>query len=425
MSNLINNKTLWISLIAIILIAVLFLSSDTKQVNTITVVVREGLESEGLRKVAEVWSTNRDVEVQFETRGRKGYPEKVISDLKNSKPKIDVLFFPGTHVAQLAHSNLLEPIRYWSPDDDQDLLSFSSYKGKIYGLPCDISTFLTFYRSDYLDSPPKTWNELLAYANSSLTNSGTNHDSVKYHLAIAGMAGEELPKIFYPILWSYGGSIFDDKGMPNINSSEALMAANLFKDLLSSPGTPQDIESWGVIEILDSYLAGEVILTTPQWNALYPYFSENQDMPGKNLGVALIPGVVNSEGKITRVNFKHTWDLVLPKTGVENRLELANDFILFATGREGSSIYASTNRGNPARKSILENTDLQLKRPEFPLMLQSIQEARSEPSVVFYGAMHDIINRALSYIISGAKSPEKALDDAANELAIEQKNIME
>ena len=389
---------------------------DPTQGKTLSVVVREGLEADGLRALANAWAERRGVDVQFEALGRGQYLSAVKNEITAQEPAYDVVFFPGTSVAEMAARGFLAEIKYWDPSTDPDLITYSSFDGKVFGLPCDVSTFMTLYRKDLVSQPPESWLDLLEFSNywPESSNNIELASVVPYGLGIAGKAGEELPKIFYPILWSHGGAIFDDEGYPALHEPEAVAAARLFKRLVTSKGTPSDSESWGVIEIYGAYLDEKIALTTPQWNALFPLFLEDNNAPGLNLALSQIPGKRNADGSVTVVNFQHTWDLVIPNNSAN--VEAATDFILFATGPEGARLYAKTARGNPARRSVLSDVELVEERPEFPLMLQALGTARREPDVPYYSQLHEIMNDALSRIISGAETPESAFQAASRRL---------
>src|SRR5262249_41567733 len=103
----------------------------------LSVVVREGLEADGIKRLALEWGAKQAVDVKVQTLGRDNYEVDVTNDILNPNPKYDVVFFPGTLVAEMAAKRSLSPIEGWSPAGDPDLLAYSSYNGQTFGLPCD------------------------------------------------------------------------------------------------------------------------------------------------------------------------------------------------------------------------------------------------------------------------------------------------
>lgn len=376
---------------------------------TLRVVVREGLEAKGIRELATKWGEQRGIKVDVQTLGRETYEGTVTSDLLSARPRYDVVFFPGTLVAEFASRQALAPITGWSPGADPDLLAHSSYQGRVYGLPCDVSTFFMFYRSDVVAKPPETWQDLVTFAKQ-YAQTKPSDERPRYGLAFAGKAGEELPKIFYPILWSYGGAILED-GKVGLDAPAAIRAAKTFRELTTSGTMPPDLQSWEVGKIYDELRRGSVAISAPQWNALAPLIRTSDSKFRDVILIAPLPGIRGEDGQIRRVNFRQTW--VLVKSSRTSQPQPANDFVLYATGKEGARVYALTAQGNPARLSVLSDPAIQRERPDFALLLASVKESKAEPDVPYYAAMHRAMNDALSSLIAGASTPESAMASAA------------
>ena len=46
-----------------------------------------------------------------------------------------------------------------------------------------------------------------------------------YGNGVTAMPGPEAPKVFYPVLWSFGGEVFDSQLNPHLTTPEATRAA--------------------------------------------------------------------------------------------------------------------------------------------------------------------------------------------------------
>lgn len=399
--------------VAGVLVAALWVSACGKRgggsPTALRVVVREGLEAKGIRELATKWGQEQGIKMDVQTLGRETYEGTITSDLLSARPRYDVVFFPGTLVAEFASRQALSPITGWSPGADPDLLAYSSYQGRVYGLPCDVSTFFMFFRSDVVPKPPETWQDLVAFAKQ-YAQTKTSDGRPKYGLAFTGKAGEELPKIFYPILWSYGGDILED-GKVGLDAPAAIRAATTFRELTTSGAMPPDLQSWEVGKIYDELRRGTVAISVPQWNALAPLIRTSDSKFRDVTRIAPLPGVRGEDGQIRRVNFRQTW--VLVKSSRTPQPQPANAFVLYATGKEGARAYALTAQGNPARLSVLSDPAIQKERPDFPLLLASLKESKAEPDVVYYAALHRAMNDAMSSLIAGASTPEGAMTSAA------------
>ncbi len=367
------------------------------------VAVRNGLEAEGIRHIARAWTDSTAVEVEVIALPREDYLNKVMMDLESKKPVYDVIFFPGTHVPEMARLGLIEPFEGFEPKDDPDLLGVEKYQDKVYALPCDVSVFFTFYRSDLMQSAPETWDEAIA-----ISTKLDSERAVRTPWAFSGKVGEELPKMFYPILWSHGGAVLSiDCDTVLIASRESVDAARTFMKMASTSGVPEDLDTWDVLKIYDELGAGRIGFSTPQWNALWPLLMNQGTDKVKLLKIAQIPGVLRDDGSVKVVNFRHTWNLVVPARSKTK--EQAQHFVIFATGKVGGRVYAKSARGNPARKSLLTDEELIGIRDEFETLYQCLLSSQAEPYVAYYDEMHIIMNQVLSQMIAGKISPEEAM----------------
>jgi multiple sugar transport system substrate-binding protein len=421
MFNLLDQGKFRVFLSLLVMILTIVFSSCTggevhngneSQKQAIRVAVREGAEAEGIRGLVAEWQKRSGHPATVQTLGRENYEADVTNDLLSSSPKYDVVFFPGTLVAEMAERGALAPIDKWNAANDPDLLAYSSYNGKVYGLPCDVSTFFMFYRDDVVSKPPETWDDLLK-AIPQYSQKNNSKVPTNFGLAFAGKAGEEPPKIFYPMMWSYGGTIIENDQV-GIDSPGAIAAAEMLKKFVTSGAMPPDLQTWEVTKILDELQRGSVAVSVPQWNALYPLIQKGDSSFKNSIKIAQLPGVRQPDGQVNRVNFRQTWVLVKSNNGQQK--SLADDFILFATGKEGAMMYAKAASGTPARASVLSDPEMQKIRPEFPLLLDSLKIAKAEPEVPYYAQLHRVMNEALSSMIAGTATPEKAMREAADKV---------
>ena len=51
------------------------------------------------------------------------------------------------------------------------------------------------------------------------------------------MPGPEAPQAFYPVLWSFGGEVFDRQMNPHLTTPEATKAAEYYPQLASGPSS--------------------------------------------------------------------------------------------------------------------------------------------------------------------------------------------
>lgn len=392
----------------------------------VVLLVRTGAEADGLRKVAESYTKETGTPVEVVEVGRAGYFTTMPTKLLAGTDAFDVVFFPSTMVAQFAEAGAIATIDPFIKNkkltdekvfDIKDFLAVYRYKGKLYALPSDVSTHFLYYRQDLIKTPPQTWDEYLKLAKK-FTKKYNPKSPTNYGGAMTCLAPEELPKVFYSVMWSFGGSIVDAKGKVGVDNAGAVAAGKLYQALSRDKLIAPDILTWGFPEVKTALLSGKVAMAAPYWNAAYAMILADKGPYAKKIKAALVPGVKKPDGKIYRTPFQHGWTLVL-NANSKNKNE-AWKFLAYATGKEGGKVHARAG-GTPARLSVLSDASLQKLRPDFKLMVDSLKIAKDEPAVPFYSQMHEVMNVALTVILSGKQTPDKALKDAANKIRSLQK----
>jgi ABC-type glycerol-3-phosphate transport system substrate-binding protein len=104
------------------------------------------------------------------------------------------------------------------------------YKGKVYGIPFDLSLQIMFYRNDIIPNPPATWQEL-ADLLMSLKSQGKGMIFDWGSMSWIGYA---------PYLWQAGGNFYNQEGTRStLDSEEAVRALKFFASLYTDLGVPK------------------------------------------------------------------------------------------------------------------------------------------------------------------------------------------
>ena len=102
----------------------------------------------------------------------------------------------------------------------------AKYNGKTYGYPIGIETYALFYNKDIIQNPPKTWDEVIAFA-----KNFNNEGERKYALVWPVADGY----YDYMFMSSYGAQLFgpdgNDRKQHNINSDAAIKGLQYFQSL--------------------------------------------------------------------------------------------------------------------------------------------------------------------------------------------------
>ncbi|WP_161793368.1 ABC transporter substrate-binding protein [Cohnella kolymensis] len=427
-----NNRLVFLSFVLLLIWAVSSLilleqmPLDPPQVaagqKKIKVLIRTGTESGALRQISTIFEKETGIKVEFTELGRDVYFTSVGTQLLAGTEAFDIVSVPNTSIAQFASARAILPLDPFMQDtnltdldalDLDDFLAVYRYQGITYALPTDISTHFLYYRSDLIPQPPETWDEL--YKTALRFTKSINSDSpTVWGLTMPAVAPEERTKIFASLLWSHGGDVLTEKeGNVQFDSIASIQAGEYLEKLIRQKIVPQDLLNWDFSRTREGLLMGEAAMAAPYWNAAYPMI-KNSNSPFKDaIRIAMVPGIKDASGRITRVPFQHGWTLAINASS-NHPLE-AWEFIKFATGKRGGAVYAR-NGGVPARRSILGDVSFRETRPDFSLILETMGIAKNEPSVSYYPAMVDIEEKALAKIVTMYESAKDSFSEAAQEL---------
>lgn len=104
------------------------------------------------------------------------------------------------------------------------------YKGKVYGVPFDLTECILYYRSDIIKEPPGTWEELATI----LENLKKSDKGMIFDWGSLSWIG------YSPFLWQAGGDYYSpDYSRATIDSPEAEMAMRFFSELYTKYNIPK------------------------------------------------------------------------------------------------------------------------------------------------------------------------------------------
>lgn len=104
------------------------------------------------------------------------------------------------------------------------------HKGKIYGIPFDMTEYVMYYRSDIIPKPPQTWDELKKL----LLDLNKNGKGMIFDWGSLSWIG------YSPFLWQAGGDYFNkDYTEATIDSPQSVAAMDFFADLYKKYNVPK------------------------------------------------------------------------------------------------------------------------------------------------------------------------------------------
>ncbi len=294
----------------------------------------------------------------------------------------DIFVCPHDHIGALVSSGNILPIDN-AQEYMKDFLDMakvgSTYEGVCYGYPLAAETYALFYNKDLIKQAPKTWDEIILFANKF-------NDKHKNKYALVWSVGDGYYD--YIFMESFDAPLFgpngNDRKQHNLNSANAIKGLtyfqNLRKQILDIPAS----DATGDFCNAQFSEGNAAMIITGPWSI--PTFTKQ----GINLGVAPLPTFPSKQSTVSFSGVR----LAFVSSYSEHPAE-AKEFAKFLTSKEIlQKRYEMTNQ-IPPRKDININNEL------VNGIREQLKHARPMPTIPQLGTYWSAMNSAYAGIWDG------------------------
>lgn len=338
--------------------------------------------------------------------------DQYVTMFSGGSDEIDVFDLDVIWPAEFAQAGYLQPLdRYIEKDgikmDEyvQGAVDAGNYNGRQWAMPKFLDAGLLYYRTDLVDTPPQTWDELIAQAEDLKGKGGT-----KYGYLLQGKQYEGLVCNFIEFIGSYGGEVLDKEGEVAINSPETVKGLNKMMEIAQSDFVPGNVTALTEVETDAIYGEGEAVFDR-QWPYHFAKVNEEGSKVKGKVEIAPLPaGDAGSAAALggwvsgINANSKHKQE--------------AWEFIKFMNGPEGQKISAVDGGLAPTLLPLYEDDEVKQASPLFDSddYVEGIKNAVSRPVSPEYPKISDIIQSEVSSAIAGKQSAEQAVKNMEKKL---------
>lgn len=279
--------------------------------------------------------------------------------------------------------------------------------GQLFSVPRNLDVKLLHYRTDLLDRPPATWDELLERA--AEVKSGGEIHGFAFPGKESGLFGH-----FYELHAMHGGRMFDGDGgigddappIPRLADDAGEAALSLLVELYER-AAPEDTPDWHYDEVAECFRSGRAAMSTDWPGGFHVYEAEGSAIRGK-YDLAPYP-----EGSAGRFIYGGCHSFAIPKTAKDP--DASVELLRFLTSRE-SQVYEARLGTLPARTDALEAAmgeaeEHSLAGRRWRLLEESQRAAIIPPKHERYPAVEDEIWKGIREALVGRKSVAEALRD--------------
>jgi multiple sugar transport system substrate-binding protein len=326
-------------------------------------------------KVAELWSEqNPDTPIRIEVLPDEAdvQREQQVNALQSGSDEFDVVGMDVIWTGEYAGNGWLESL-----DDVRDQIEPAVREGafgtaesgnELWAAPYNTNASFLYYRTDLVDQPPETWQELCDIA----TQVGAQED-------IGGLIGqgskyEGLVVNWLEYYWSAGGELYnDDQSEVLFDTDIATQATEFMRDAMESGCLAPGFNTATEEEARNTFQSGDAVFMR-NWPYCYQLIQDEGDpQVANNFDIAPLP-TFTGDGTISALGgFNNA------VSAYSSNKEAAKEFVVWAsTTPEVQRMLATEASVPPVMASVYD----ELKNdPEMALLAQILPESKPRPAV--------------------------------------------
>ena len=343
---------------------------------------------------------NPSVDVQVIPAGWDEANSKLVSLIQaNDAP--DVIITGSRSLRQFAEMGAIEKLDTYMTDSFKDgrvenVLNTANINGSQYGIPLAFSSRALYYRTDLIETPPTTWDELLATA-----EEVTKANPEIYGFAIPTDITSGTDELFN-FIYQNGGSATDDDGNIKLVAAENIETLEFLKEFNDKKIIPDPVAT-SRSDQAKMFQNGNLAMFISG-----PWEKETLDSSADTApySVALLPaGTKMAETLVT--------DSFSISSQSENK-ELAWKLIEYMGKFEYQNAYDEAIGFFPILKE--EENEERYNTEFLKPFKDMIQYGVSEPQVPVWDTFNSEFVKAVQKVMTGSATAEEALSDAEKEL---------
>jgi multiple sugar transport system substrate-binding protein len=286
------------------------------------------------------------------------------------------------------------------------LLELASVNGSLYGLPRNIDVRLLHYRTDLIDSPPATWDELLALARKH--NAPPEHYGFLFPGRESGLFGT-----FFELAEMAGVRLFPQGLVPDIQNDAGRWALGLLRTFYAEGLVPAELPEWHYDKVHEYFRAGRAAMVG-DWPGYYSlYRDETISQVHDRLGLSPYP--IGPAGKSLAYGGGHTF--ALTKQGAKKKEAL--DLLLHLTAYD-QQLLEARNGCVPVRRSVMKQMQSEAD-PANRARLAMLENVIAEhilipPKFARYPEVEDVLWRTIQRTMLGELTVDHALSRITEEI---------
>jgi multiple sugar transport system substrate-binding protein len=327
-----------------------------------------------------------------------------IGSLLLGESPYDLLMVDVTWTAKYAAAGWLRPLEAYLGDDALEEMVPGARLGNRFGghlwrMPLTGDTGLLFWRTDLMEQPPRSTDELLAMARE-LQRSG----KVRWGYLWQGRQYEGLSCVMLEALHAFGARWWDPATQSTVlGSPAATRAAEWLAMLVRTGVTPPSVANFAENDALQLFAAGEAAFLR-----IWPYaWKEIEKGGGPVVGKVGAAPVVAAPGEAGGATLG-TWGFSLP-TASPHPIEAA-EVMRWFTGPEVQRELVLDQGYAPTWRKLYEDPGLAEVHPLLAVQRASLEHPLVRPLTPLYAQFSDVLQRQVNGMLTGQSTATIAME---------------
>jgi multiple sugar transport system substrate-binding protein len=395
---------------------------------TLTIAAVQGVEDAGLKAVAPLYTQKTGVKIDIVEAPYSSLYDKLVTGFKANDATYDLVMMDDPWMPKFGTDGSLADLGALGIQKDPDVApvvwdvgTWPPPRGpvpptekdkpqQLLGVTIVGNVEMFMYRTDLTPTAPASYDDVLANAKAQ------NKPNVAGYI-IRGKATNPVVADFLPILWSFGGDVFDENWNVVFDSSASKAAIKFLVEDLKAVAQADPANTDAADR--DKIMANGTGYQSSVWPGEINEDVLNADKGSQVIGkVAFIPIPKGPSGK--GVGMMGNWLLGIPKASKNQ--QAAADFIKWMLQADTQKTYAQNN-GIPSRTSIPKDASLTEANPYFPVLADALQAPPNwRPRTDQWNAVEAILGKHLNAALAGQETVDQVATGASTEVRALMKN---
>lgn len=330
--------------------------------------------------------------------------------------QLDVIWTP-----EFAAAGWLLPLDRFGVDTEaffRPTVEANTWDDRLFAIPWFVDVGMLYWRTDVLDQPPETMEELVEAARRASRSGGQPSRGIVWQ----GARYEGLVTVFLEYLGGFGGSIMDGNDEVVVDSPEAVEALTFMRDQIHEWGVaPRQVLTWHEEETRFAFQNGSSVMMR-NWPYAYELMSGPDSRVAGKYAVAPMPAAPGGEPTVALGGSQ------LAISAHSDAPEASWKLIEFLAAPDQMLERAAVAGQFPTRPELFDDPRLEEALAMSPEQARRIIEAATpRPVTPIYTQLSEILQIQLHRALVGQAEPDAALRRAAREMrrAIEETGVRE